>query len=242
MAEHWNPDSGIKWQLSEQALEKAFQLRRLDYTRQCPTGVNHSNVDFISSIAFFEQKNWYEPINSQFVLDNVVPKFMNLITEEKPMILVCSRIYQPAKNECKEHNIIVWEFGKQLVTKEIWKNYPNEKRKYSTFDIWEFIHFIHEKLNELLGEGSKVIDRSLTTITTGLAIERRIQMLRDGTLFVTNDRGHFLLAMINNEIDPQAPFMLELKICEHCGTLYQAEYAERKFCSMRCFNAWRRGI
>ena len=240
MAEHWNPDSGIKWQLSEQTLEKAFQLRRLDYIRQCPTGVNHPNVDFILPFAYVEQKNWYEPINSQFVLDNIIPKFLNSVTEEKPMIVVCSRTYQPAREECKEHNIIVWEFGKQLVTKEIWENYPDEKKKHSTYAIWEFIHFIHEKLNELLGEGSKVIDISITTITSSLFIERTIRMLVEGTLFIQDERGDYFFAMIRNKIDPQVPFMLELKICDHCRTLYQAEYLGRKFCSMKCYSAWRR--
>jgi hypothetical protein len=227
MAEPWNDSNGIKWQLSEQTMEKALKSYGLNYVRQSPTGVNHSDVDFTSSAAYFEQKNWLEPISSQFVTANIKPKFDNSPKDDKPRIVVCSRMHRPAKELCKQLGFSVWEFGKQLVTKRIWKKYSTAQKHHSTSDLWSFIRWIHRKLDELIekvGGGSKV-----STPTVDVAI------LENGTLTIEDERGDYFLVMIDDVIRPEWPFLGVLKICEYCGKLH---YWNGRFCSMKCFHKW----
>jgi hypothetical protein len=227
MIEPWSDNNGIKWQLSEQATEGALKSNALKFIRQSPTGVNHPNVDFTSSVAHFEQKNWYEPINSQFVKDNIKPKFDNSSKNDKPCVIICSRMYKPAKGLCKQLGYLVWEFGNQLVTKRIWKEYSTVQKKHSTSGIWSFIHWIHSQLNALTGKVGRGSKASTPTVDVAL--------LENGTLTIEDERGDYFFVMINNVIRREWPFLGALKICEYCGKLH---YWNGRFCSMKCFHKW----
>jgi hypothetical protein len=136
-------------------------------------------------------------------------------------------MHKPAKELCRQLRYSVWEFGKQLVTKRIWKKYFAIQKRHSTSDLWSFIHWIRSKLDGLIGRvggGSKA-----STPTVDVAL------LENGTLTIEDERGDYFLVMINNRILPDIPTFGKLKICEHCGKLH---YWNGRFCSMKCFHNW----
>lgn len=235
-------DSLIKWQLSEQAVEdyaKGNEAVIRNFVRHEPTGVKSPNVDFSFTIAnehfLVELKNHLHPLTSEFVKENILPKFYESQSKTKTnskWVIVVPRIYSPAKQVCIQNGITVVEFEKQTLTKELWESYSPKNREHSSPNI---VLLFNSLDSYFFGDGSKVVQGKI-------AIEFRIRSLTEGNLIIEDERGDYLFVMIGNKIDPSIPFMTKLKICDICGNLYQAEYEEKKFCSMKCYHASRRRV
>lgn len=236
VTEPWNEDSGIKWQISEQAVEnfcKATKGKISNFTRLDPTGVNSPNADFIMFLSngeklLAEMKNWYRPIDRDFLEANVLIKFLQTDALHKNRwILIVPRLTKPARQFCKEWYIEVVEFKKQLVTKKQWTNYSPEKKKHASETLTPLLN----ALKRYFGlKGSRDFTFSLELLK-----------LQSGFLVVETVSDLLSLVVVNGEVDENFPFMSVLRICEHCGKLHtKPEWDKKKksFCSLKCFHAW----
>lgn len=166
MAEQYNHDSAIKGQLSEQALKNVLKSRGLNFRQNASTGVNHPNVDFeiyLTPSVLMEMKDWFNSLDLMNVKGRCIPKFKNTIKERGlswdsvMKIIVCSRMTEPSKEYCRKLGILVWEYGKQLVSKKQYNSYSLKKQKHATPNLVYFIHIINHSIDQLLGlkKGSK---------------------------------------------------------------------------------------